>query len=30
MVNLTFGVVCVTRIVGMAAIEFSMRRVSTP
>lgn len=30
LVNLTFGVVCATRIAGMAAIEFSMRRGSTP
>ena len=30
LVNLTFGVVCVTRMAGMAAIEFSMRRGLTP
>lgn len=30
LVNLKFGVVCVTCIAGMAAIEFSMRRGSTP
>ena len=30
LVNLTFDVVCVTRIAGMGAIEFSMRRGSTP
>lgn len=30
LVNLKFGVVCVTCIAGMAAIEFSMRRGSIP